>query len=49
VMICGFACRTPLTFKAVVAVHDLAQFQYKLAELLRIYSLNFFLLLEVEI
>jgi len=39
----------PLTFKVVVAVQDLTQFQYKFAELLLIYSLNFFLLLEVEI
>jgi len=39
----------PLTFKVVVAVQDLTQFQYKFAELLLIYSFNLFLLLEVEI
>jgi len=38
-----------VTFKVVVAAQDLKQFQCKFAELLLIYSLNFFLLLEVEI
>jgi len=33
----------------VVAVQDLTQVQYKFSKLLLIYSLNFFLLLEVEI
>jgi len=37
----------PHTFKVVVAVQDQIQFQSKFAELLLIYSLNFFLLLEV--
>jgi len=39
----------PHTFKVIVAVQDLTQFQYKFAELLLIYSINFFLLLEAEI